>query len=317
MSCFSWPLLEITYLFSFIATSHRKANLSLQLIRLPLRRRIPPRKLVTLSKRYFLDDTLQPLLAQSSSIALLKPPPSWALSPVAPSDEALRQCSLGEVKLSSPPQNQLSTEEETTNLVPQVDDKAGYIKLVSSEGARIQTVQAVIASGLGPDGDNEARLKKRRRKRKMQLMATVGVGVLAVAIAFMRTKGAAVQSNAAGREGRSQLFGDADECKARPTLDDVLITQSRDTNTGKLNINVHSEGARKQTFEIALPRSTRKSRSPTLAKLSKQFAQAVLLVSQRNQFAQVFQNAVFPFMRNTARGFQAFLSEEANIFLMD
>ena len=314
MSCFSWPLLEITYLFSFIATSHRKANLSLQLIRLPLRRRIPPRKLVTLSKRYFLDDTLQPLLAQSSSIALLKPPPSWALSPVAPSDEALRQCSLGEVKLSSPPQNQLSTEEETTNLVPQVDDKAGYIKLVSSEGARIQTVQAVIASGLGPDGDNEARLKKRRRKRKMQLMATVGVGVLAVAIAFMRTKGAAVQSNAAGREGRSQLFGDADECKARPTLDDVLITQSRDTNTGKLNINVHSEGA-KQTFEIVLSRSTRMSGSPTFAKLSKQFAQAVL--SQRKQFAQVMQNAVFPFMRNTARGLQAFLSKEANIFLMD
>lgn len=233
---------------------------------------------------------------------------------MAPSDEVLRQRSLGEVKLSSPPLNELSKEEETTNIVPQVDDKVGYIKLVSSEGARIQTVQAVIASGMGPDGDNEARLKRRRRKRKMQLMAAVGVGVLAVAIAFMRTRDAAVQSDAAGPEARSQPFGDADECKARPTLDDVFITQSRDSTTGKLNINVHSEGT-KQHFEIALPRSTRMSRSPTLAKLSKQFAQAVL--SQRNQFAQVLQNAVFPFMRNTARGFQAFLSKEANIFLMD
>ena len=233
---------------------------------------------------------------------------------MAPSDEILRQYSLGEVKLSSPPQNELGKEEETTNVVPQVDDKVGYIKLVSSEGARIQTVQAVIASGMGPDGDNEARLKKRRRKRKMQLMAAVGVGVLAVAIAFMRTRGAAVQSDAAGPGARSQPFGDADECKAGPTLDDVFITQSRDTTTGKLNINVHSEGT-KQTFEIALPRSTRMSGSPTLAKLSKQFAQAVL--SQRKQFAQVMQNAVFPFMKNTACGLQAFLSKEANIFLMD
>lgn len=234
---------------------------------------------------------------------------------MAPSDEVLRQRSLGEVKFSSPPQNELSKEEETTNMVPQVDNKVGYIKLVSSEGARIQTVQAVIASGMGPDGDNEARLKKRRRKRKMQLMAAVGVGVLAVAIAFMRRKGAAVQSDTAARsEARSRPFGDADECKARPTFDDVFITQSRDTTTGKLNINVHSEGT-KQTFEIALPRSTRMSRSPTLAKISKQFAQAVL--SQRKHFAQVMQNAVFPFMRNTARGFQAFLSKEVNIFLMD
>ena len=218
------------------------------------------------------------------------------------------------MKLSSPQQNELGKEEENTNMLPQVDDKVGYIKLVSSEGARIQTVQAVIASGMGPDGDNEARLKKRRRKRKMQLMAAVGVGVLAVAIAFMRTRGAAVQSDSAGLEARNQPFGDADECKARPTLDDVFITQSRDTTTGKLNINVHSE-ITKQRFEIALPRSTRMSGSPTLANLSKQFAQAVL--SQRKQFAQVMQNAVFPFMRNTARGLQAFLSKEANIFLMD
>jgi hypothetical protein len=34
-------------------------------------------------------------------------------------------------------------------MIPQVDDKAGYIKLVSSEGARVQTVQAVIDSGRG------------------------------------------------------------------------------------------------------------------------------------------------------------------------
>lgn len=282
------------------------------------RRRIPPRKLVTLSKRYFLDDTIQPLLAQSSSIALLKPPPSWALSAVTPSDEVLRQRSLGEVKAPSSPQIESTEEEEPTNVIPQVDEKVGYIKLVSSEGARIQTVQAVIASGMGPDGDYEARLKKRRRKRKLQLMAAVGVGVLAIAIALMRTRGAAVPSDTSTSRpeatSRSQPFGDADECKARPALEDLLITQSRDTTTGKLNINVHSKDT-KQTFEIALPRNARTIGSPTLAKISKQFAQA--MSSQRRQFARVLQNAVVPFMRNTVRGLQAFLSKEANIFLMD
>ena len=192
-------------------------------------------------------------------------------------------------------------------MIPKIDDKVGYIKLVSSEGARVQTVQAVIASGMGPDGDNEARLKKRRRKRKIQLMAAVGVGVLAVAIAFMRLRcdGA-----------RSESYGDADECKPRNVVDEVFITQSRDISTGKLNINVHSEGT-KQSFEMSLSRTTRTNESPTitLAKISKDFAQVVS--SQRKQFAQALQNAFAPFIKKAVREFQAFLSEEANIFLID
>lgn len=197
-------------------------------------------------------------------------------------------------------------------MIPKIDDKVGYIKLVSSEGARVQTVQAVIASGMGPDGDNEARLKKRRRKRKIQLMAAVGVGVLAVAIAFMRLRCTAIQPDGA----RSESYGDADECKPRNVVDEVFITQSRDISTGKLNINVHSEGT-KQSFEMSLSRTTRTNESPTitLAKISKDFAQVVS--SQRKQFAQALQNAVAPFIKKTVREFQAFLSEEANIFLID
>jgi len=290
-------------------------------------RRIPPRKLVPLSKRYFLDDAIQPLLAQSSSIAFLKPPPSWALSPVAPSDEVLRQRSLGQAKPSSTTEIESTEEKESTrSMIPQVDEKAGHIKLVSSEGARVQTVQAVIASGMGPDGDTEARLRKRRRKRKMQLMAAVGVGVLAVAIALMRSRGATVPSDTAKPESRITQFGDdADECMAGSAPDEIFITQSRDATTGKLNINVHSESS-DQSFEVALPRMAKGSGSSTLAKISKNFAQVVL--SHRKQVISILQDAVpfmkntvrknaVPFMKNTVHRFQAFLSEEGNIFLMD
>ena len=268
-------------------SSHRFSATLVQLIFSYNRRRIPPRKLLHLSKRYFVDDTIQPLLAQSSSIALLKPPPSWALSPVAPSNEVLRQRSLGKERHSSP-EIRSPEEEESTSMIPQVDDKAGYIKLVSSEGGRVQTVQAVIASGMGPDGDNEARLRKRRRKRKMQLMAAVGVGFLAVAIALMRSRGTTAPSD-------TPFGDDADECMTRSAPDEIFITQCRDATSGKLNINIHSKSP-DQSFKIALPRSRKRCASSTLAKISKLFAQAAL---------------------STVRNFRRFLSEEANIFLMD
>ena len=268
-------------------SSHRFSATLVQLIFSYNRRRIPPRKLLHLSKRYFVDDAIQPLLAQSSSIALLKPPPSWALSPVAPSNEVLRQRSLGKERHSSP-EIRSTEEEESTSMIPQVDDKAGYIKLVSSEGGRVQTVQAVIASGMGPDGDNEARLRKRRRKRKMQLMAAVGVGFLAVAIALMRSRGTTVPSD-------TPFGDDTDECMTRSAPDEIFITQSRDATSGKLNINIHSKSP-DQSFKIALPRSRKRGASSTLAKISKLFAQAAL---------------------STVRNFRRFLSEEANIFLMD
>ena len=282
--------------YSFFVKQRRQYHLTVfrntslvQLIFSYNRRRIPPRKLLHLSKRYFVDDAIQPLLAQSSSIALLKPPPSWALSPVAPSNEVLRQRSLGKERHSSP-EIRSSEEEESTSMIPQVDDKAGYIKLVSSEGARVQTVQAVIASGMGPDGDNEARLRKRRRKRKMQLMAAVGVGFLAVTIALMRSRGTTVLVPS------DTPFGDdTDECMARSVPDEISITQSRDATSGKLNINIHSKSS-DQPFEIALPRTRKRGASSTLAKISKLFAQAAL---------------------STVRNFRRFLSEEANIFLMD
>ena len=58
---------------------------------LTYRHKIPPRNLIHLARRYHSEITLRPLMAKSSSIALLQPPPAWALASSIASDRVLRQ----------------------------------------------------------------------------------------------------------------------------------------------------------------------------------------------------------------------------------
>ena len=168
-------------------------------------RRIPPRKLVPLAKRYFFEDAIRPLLAQVSSITLLQPPAAWALAPVAPSDELLKRRARSRRLLSGVPevpQKRIRLEEavhstktssadtgmsddNSFDLTPRVDEKAGYIKLRLVNGEAVRTVQAVVASGMGPDGEEENRLSKKRRKRRIRLAIIVGVVVLVGAVALV------------------------------------------------------------------------------------------------------------------------------------
>ena len=172
-------------------------------------RRIPPRKLVPLAKRYFSRDVVRPLLADTSSIAFLQRPPAWALAPTAPSDLVLKRKALlrkmlvtdgaelspGKKKKiqtktpitpikmaadsdASPPSNS----ETSSELAPRMDEKAGYIKLKAQDGKKVRNVQAVIASGMGPDGNEEVRLRKRRRRRIIRISVTVAVISVAVAL---------------------------------------------------------------------------------------------------------------------------------------
>ena len=66
------------------------------------RHKIPPRNLINLAWRYHSEITLQPLMAQSSSIALLQPPPTWALVSLVDSDRVLvRQKWMREYSLAT------------------------------------------------------------------------------------------------------------------------------------------------------------------------------------------------------------------------
>jgi hypothetical protein len=54
-------------------------------------RRVPPRKLIHLTKMYYAEDTLKPMLDLTPSIALLEKHPRWGLISTAPADWVLKQ----------------------------------------------------------------------------------------------------------------------------------------------------------------------------------------------------------------------------------
>ncbi|KAL3763341.1 hypothetical protein ACHAW5_011008 [Stephanodiscus triporus] len=162
-----------------------------------LMHKIPPRNLINLAKRYHTEITLRPLMAQSSSIALLQPPPSWALASTAESDWVLRQRMRNEGYGSNTKKLNRHQRKNRLKLGP-----GGGISSSSYDGANPSmitsscdigvscplpleglSIHAIIASGMGPDGIAEAR--KSRKKRRM-IVQSLAVVVLSFLVALAR-----------------------------------------------------------------------------------------------------------------------------------
>ena len=152
--------------------------------RLSARRKIPPRNLLNLAQRYHDEITLQPLMAQSSSIALLQPPPSFGLTSYTDSHWVIRQM-LREENGTKKKLNR-HQRKQRKNLLKQVGSavEPSYSSSTSAAISSLENIpspQAIIASGTGPDGRAEARaiLKKRR-----MMIRSVIVVILAVLVAL-------------------------------------------------------------------------------------------------------------------------------------
>ena len=153
-----------------------------------LMHKIPPRNLINLAKRYHAEITLRPLMAQSSSIALLQPPPSWALASRAESDWAIRQRMRNEGGYCGGSTTRKLNRHQRKNRLklgpPMVNSSSGDIGAASRplplDGP---SVHAIIASGMGPDGLAEAR--KSRKKRRLIARGSV-VLVVSVVVALTR-----------------------------------------------------------------------------------------------------------------------------------
>ena len=137
------------------------------------RHKIPPRNLMNLAQRYHNNVTVQPLMAETSSIALLQPPPSWGLASNADSDWVIRARMLKEqgTKLN---RHQRKNRKKLGNGSDYINDnESSCMSMVSTiypEKGDKPPLQAVIASGTGPDGRAEAR--KLRKKRRSVLMTS-------------------------------------------------------------------------------------------------------------------------------------------------
>lgn len=139
------------------------------------RHKIPPRNLINLARRYHAEITLKPLMAQASTIALLQPPPSWGLASHALSDWVLKQKMREEQGLTK-----LNRHQRKNRLKQQ---EFGTATTTPEKRERPPPVQAVIASGTGPDGLAEARAL--RKKRRM-LARSFAIVVLSVFVALAR-----------------------------------------------------------------------------------------------------------------------------------
>lgn len=152
------------------------------------RHKIPPRNLLNLAQRYHNNVTLQPLMAESSSIALLQPPPSWGLASNMDSDWVIRARMLKEqgTKLN---RHQRKNRKKLGNGTDYMNDNetasiSTNVSTIYSEKCdrppHKPPLLAVIASGTGPDGRAEARKLRKKRKVLTQSVVVIVVSIFAL-----------------------------------------------------------------------------------------------------------------------------------------
>ena len=158
------------------------------------RHKIPPRNLLNLSQRYHNEITMQPLMVQSSSIALLQPGPSWGITSHTDSDWVIRQRMREELGLAKKlnrhqRKNRLkqlgsinsSNGEPAPSGILTVSTSLTESSLWSSSDPSLfdkPSIQALVASGTGPDGRAEARKLRKKRRMMLRSLAVVIVSIL-------------------------------------------------------------------------------------------------------------------------------------------
>ena len=199
-------------------------------------RRIPPRKLLTLAKRYYEDETLLPMMTHAQNISLLQSPPRWALVATLPADWVLKQRLRTREGRSSTrrdrrntdrsrsrsrsvsraiSENTVAKEKPTVRQGPPHNENDDEIDKYLEEQKKSL---AVIACGLGPCEDDESR-QQRRRVRKILILAGVAIGLLVVSVVV-------IKSGILSRSGTTQFIIDPAEDSSRP----ALSTNTSDTS---------------------------------------------------------------------------------------
>ncbi|KAL7545734.1 hypothetical protein ACHAWF_009082, partial [Thalassiosira exigua] len=175
----SFDLLDVSGIFSLSRSLSPwiagPSSWELKMQPLCLRHKIPPRNLINLAQRYHNEIALQPLMAQSSSIALLQPPPSWGIASCADSDWVVRQKRLEERGLAKG-----LNRHQRKNRLKQQNGGSECGGTHSSPGKPSITV--LIASGTGPDGLAEERKARRKRRMIARSVAVVVISVLVVLV---------------------------------------------------------------------------------------------------------------------------------------
>eukprot|EP00581_Thalassiosira_minuscula_P012567 CAMPEP_0183730448 /NCGR_PEP_ID=MMETSP0737-20130205/32856_1 /TAXON_ID=385413 /ORGANISM="Thalassiosira miniscula, Strain CCMP1093" /LENGTH=195 /DNA_ID=CAMNT_0025962953 /DNA_START=104 /DNA_END=691 /DNA_ORIENTATION=- len=116
-------------------------------------------------------------MAQSSTIALLQPPPTWGIASSTSSDLVLRQKHLKEsgMKLNRHQRKNLAKLKQQASLSNMAQEK--------KKMQQPPSIKAIIASGTGPDG--RAEVREMRKKRKMMVRGSVAAVAMSIIVVFV------------------------------------------------------------------------------------------------------------------------------------
>ena len=135
-------------------------------------KKMPPRKLLNLSKRYYGAEMVQEYLSQAPHMSLFDDLPTWSVAPYADADTALLQRVLNGESLSS-----------NTPAGAAADDAVTISRILKEK----KCSPAVIALGLGIAGTEAAR-RKRRRRRILVAVITIAVVAIAIGVAYQQKR---------------------------------------------------------------------------------------------------------------------------------
>jgi hypothetical protein len=199
------------------------------------RRRIPPRKLLSLAKRYFGDEAIQPMLEQCSSISLLQPPPSWGLLSTTPADWVLKQRARESRGLKATNRRDRRNRSKTTaeaaaldKKKPSDDDDDDHKQLDRYLEEKKKTL-AVIASGVGRADDEEE--ERRKKRRKLMLYSGIALGLVAMSCVVVVQYRPTVSANSS--DGGFGLQSDSKSSKRAPAAASKEIKQAAKQTTAK------------------------------------------------------------------------------------
>lgn len=160
-------------------------------------RRVPPRKLLSMVRRYFDPVQAEPMLKMYASISLFRPPPSWALARTAKADWVIKQRTRDRIREDRKTLGELRNRhnvknDNTQSIKPSASSRKSKqdheveeiftAEMVEKLSRRMKYPKAMVAQGFGPGVDEVSRRKKRRKILMVGGAATVAVIAIMIGV---------------------------------------------------------------------------------------------------------------------------------------
>jgi len=154
-------------------------------------RRIPPRKLLPLAKRYFSPTEAEPILKMYPSISLFHSQPSWALARTIEADWVLKQRAARDrsdrkalSKLRNRKHNNNNNDATKKTSAKPSNEEVCTPEMVQKLARLRKYPKAMIAQGFGPGVDAASSRKKRRKLLFVGGVATVAVIAVVIGVSM-------------------------------------------------------------------------------------------------------------------------------------